>query len=164
GKRLRRPSVYSSVANDSSVRLAKLPVPGADASWKKGSSWLAIAANNAWDSHLSCSLAESLVASSKASATASDAGYSVSFTNAASRVFRLVSASTPLFSSASLNFSAIGSTWIAALRTPADGCPKAAITASATSCRRSEEHTSELQSRENLVCRLQPEKKNILVV
>src|SRR5436309_4822355 len=32
------------------------------------------------------------------------------------------------------------------------------------SCARSEEHTSELQSRENLVCRLLLEKKNTLLV
>src|SRR5690606_40715266 len=38
--------------------------------------------------------------------------------------------------------------------------PPAAAWSRSAGCRRSEEHTSELQSRENLVCRLLLEKKN----
>src|SRR6266511_2344083 len=42
--------------------------------------------------------------------------------------------------------------------------PPRALWPAATRCRRSEEHTSELQSRENLVCRLLLEKKNIIII
>src|SRR5690606_41777294 len=41
--------------------------------------------------------------------------------------------------------------------------PRPFIDVSRSSARRSEEHTSELQSRENLVCRLLLEKKNTIV-
>src|SRR5436309_5661440 len=47
-----------------------------------------------------------------------------------------------------------------AYRRAADGRRGAAPGARSTASVRSEEHTSELQSRENLVCRLLPEKKN----
>src|SRR5690606_40745772 len=53
---------------------------------------------------------------------------------------------------------------LAAGRAPAAGpCPRPAWAAGGGAgdlCQRSEEHTSELQSRENLVCRLLLEKKN----
>src|SRR5690606_42089206 len=53
----------------------------------------------------------------------------------------------------------------AATRTPGSGCPAGRASSSRparlrTKLPRSEEHTSELQSRENLVCRLLLEKKN----
>src|SRR5690606_40403877 len=45
-------------------------------------------------------------------------------------------------------------------RSPPPPCPPATSISCRCSARRSEEHTSELQSRENLVCRLLLEKKN----
>src|SRR2546429_6483340 len=45
---------------------------------------------------------------------------------------------------------------------PAWSCPNAAASRVGTNCYRSEEHTSELQSRLHLVCRLLLEKKKLL--
>src|SRR5690349_23635326 len=51
--------------------------------------------------------------------------------------------------------------WARPLRRRGRGCrPRAAGAARAAACSRSEEHTSELQSRRDLVCRLLLEKKN----
>src|SRR2546422_6438476 len=74
---------------------------------------------------------------------------------------------TTLFRSTSLGLEFMGSAWdrgsadlLDALDTPAIKTPSAVLTDGVLIAGRSEEHTSELQSRLHLVCRLLLEKKN----
>src|SRR3712207_7227237 len=69
---------------------------------------------------------------------------------------------TTLFRSSASPSASTPRRWPAAAATSSRrGCSRAASTpSSSATCRRSEEHTSELQSRQYLVCRLLLEKKN----
>src|SRR5437870_11176301 len=71
---------------------------------------------------------------------------------------------TTLFRSANAFFVAAEFALVAARRTRIDALARMRVRRAATSANRSEEHTSELQSRGHLVCRLLLEKKKMYMI